>query len=327
MAQRAGGQTKGPWFNIGRRPPDLSATQFTPGRYFERHAMSFTDFVTHAWDDHATDPAAVAQRLATEGVALVNDAAHVAPLAHLMHHVFGEHLGRWAAGLAALQLLAARPACVVGSAQAQAVSRCQASLALCAGQPDTRGQMSPSDAIRVTALAAAALAEQQTPRAMQLLHDALAQADATQLPAEDAAHRALAVAGNNLACTLEEKSGRSTDEVALMILAAQTGRRFWAVAGGWLETERAEYRLAMTWLQAGDLAQARQHAQACLDIVQREAAPALERFFAREALAIVARAANAADAVDAVAQARAAFVALDEDDRGWCQSSMNRLAA
>ena len=292
--------------------------------------MSFTDFVTHAWDEHATDPAAVAQRLATEGVALVTDAAHVAPLAQLVHHVVGEHLGRWDDGLAVLQSLAARPACVVGSAPAQAVSRCQASLALCAGQPDTRGQMTPSDAIRVTALAAAALAERQTPRAMQLLRDALARSDAAKLPAEDAAHRALAVAGNNLACTLEKKSGRSADEVALMILAAQIGRRFWALAGGWLETERAEYRLAMTWLQAGDVAQARQHAQACLNIVQREAAPALEHFFACEAVAMVARAANGADAVDAVdavSQARAAFAELDEDDRGWCQPSLDRLAA
>ena len=124
--------------------------------------------------------------------------------------------------------------------------------------------------------------------------------------------------------------GASADEVALIILAAQTGRRFWGQAGGWLETERAEYRLAMTWLQAGDGAQARHHAQACLDIVQKEAAPALERFFAHEAMALVARAANGADAVDtvaAVAQARAALAELDEDDRGWCRPSLDKLAA
>lgn len=62
--------------------------------------MSFTEFVTQAWDEHATQPAAVAQRLATEGVALVNEPADVAPLAQLMHHVFGEHLARRGAGLA-----------------------------------------------------------------------------------------------------------------------------------------------------------------------------------------------------------------------------------
>ena len=289
--------------------------------------MSFTDFVTRAWDEHAAHPVAVAERLATQGVALVNEPADVAPLAQLVHHVFGEHLGRWDDGLAALQALAAHPACVAGSPQAQAVVRCQASLTLCAGGPDTRPAMSPSDAIRVSALAAAALAEQQTPRAMQLLRDALARSDDAQLPQGDAAHRALAVAGNNLACTLEEKAERSADEIALMVLAAQTGRRFWAVAGGWLETERAEYRLAMTWVQAGDLAQARQHAQACLDIVQRESAPALERFFACEALAVVARAARSADTESTVAQAHAAFTELEEGDRKWCQASLDKLSA
>jgi len=289
--------------------------------------MSFTDFVTQAWDEHATQPAAVAQRLATEGVALVHEPVDVAPLAQLMHHVFGEHLGRWDDGLAALQALTARPACAAGGPAAMAVQRCRASLALCAGHADTRPEMTASDAIRVTALAAAALAEQETPRALQLLRDALARADAARLAPDDAAHRALAVAGNNLACTLEEKAGRSADERELMILAAQTGLRFWAVAGGWLETERAEYRLAMTWLQAGDLAQAHHHAQQCLGIVQRESAPALERFFAWEALAVVARAAGSADADKTLEQARAAFAELEEDDRGWCQPSLDKLAA
>ena len=289
--------------------------------------MSFTDFATRAWDEHAAQPAAVAERLVTQGLALTNEPAHVAPLAQLMHHVFGDHLGRWDDGLAALHALAAHPACVAGGPGHEAVQRCRASLALCADQSDMRPGMSPSDAIRVTALAAAALAEQRTLRATDLLRDALARSAAAQLPVEDPAHRTLAVAGNNLACTLEEKAGRSAEDTALMILAAQTGRRFWAVAGGWLETERADYRLAMTWVQAGDLAQAQQHAQACLDTVQRESAPALERFFAWEALAVVARAAHSADAESTVAHARAAFADLDEADRGWCQASLDKLTA
>ena len=65
-------------------------------------------------------------------------------------------------------------------------------------------------------------------------------------------NRALAVAANNLASSLEERSTRSAGERELMILAAQTARHYWGRAGGWLETERAEYRLAMSWVQAGD---------------------------------------------------------------------------
>lgn len=64
------------------------------------------------------------------------------------------------------------------------------------------------------------------------------------------AFRALAVTGNNLACTLEEKNHRSLQETELMILASRTARKYWELAGGWLEISRAEYRLAMNYLQA-----------------------------------------------------------------------------
>ena len=89
--------------------------------------MNFTEFTTQAWDEHANHPAAVAQRLATEGLGLVSQPTHVAALAHLVHHVFGEHLGRWDDGLAALQALAAHPAAAADAPAAQAVQRCQAS--------------------------------------------------------------------------------------------------------------------------------------------------------------------------------------------------------
>ena len=113
-----------------------------------------------------------------------------------------------------------------------------------------------------------------------------------------------------------------------MIHAAQAARRHWAIAGTWLETERAEYRLAMTWVQAGDLAQARHHAQQCLDIVKVNDGPAIERFVAWEAIGVVERAAgSAAGHLQALAQAREAFAALDEGDRGWCRASLDKLAA
>jgi hypothetical protein len=141
-------------------------------------------------------------------------------------------------------------------------------------------------------------------------------------------HRTLAATGNNLACTLEEKAGRSTEERALMILAAQTARHHWAIAGTWLETERAEYRLANTWLQAGDLARAREHAQACLEIVAANDGAALERLFGWEALGLVERAAgNATGHSQALARAREAFAELEASDKSWCAASIDKLAA
>ena len=140
------------------------------------------------------------------------------------------------------------------------------------------------------ATASTHLAAHDTARAGRLLEEALDLAQRAGLPPADPMHRTLAITGNALACTLEERRDRSADERALMILAAKTAREHWAIAGTWLETERAEYRLANTWRQAGDAARARGHAQACLDIVAANDGAALERFFGWEALGLADRA-------------------------------------
>ena len=77
---------------------------------------------------------------------------------------------------------------------------------------------------------------------------------------------------------------------------------------------------------ADDLAQARTHAQQCLEIVATNDGAALERFFGWEALGRVERAAgNATGHAQALAQAEQAFAGLEEGDRGWCQASLDAL--
>jgi hypothetical protein len=288
--------------------------------------MDFDSFLAQAWDGHATEPAAVAERLAATGPGLVTSDAQLAALAHLVHHVWGEHLGRWSEGRALLHQLAAHPCREAEGAARGALERLQASLALCEGV-DERAAMAPPDRIRVSALAAANLAERDTARASALFGEALAEADRAGLDAADPTNRTLAVTANNLACTLEETAARTAEARALMIAAAQAARRFWALAGTWLETERAEYRLAMTWLQAGNPALARHHAQQCLAIVQANGSAPLERFFAWEAIGLTARAGgDAASHDEALEHARTAFAALDEGDQGWCRASLDKLA-
>lgn len=289
--------------------------------------MDFSTFFDKAWEDHAADSAAVARRL-DEGIALVTDEAQLNQLMTLGHHVLGEHLGRWHEGIAFVERLSALPSFAAEGASGQARRRCLSSLRLSAGDAAALDALSPSDRIRVGAMAAANLAEHDTARANRLLQGALDLAQRAGLPATDPMHRALAVAGNNLASNLEQKTERSADERALMILAAQTARHHWAIAGTWLETERAEYRLANTWLAAGDLARAREHAQACLDIIEANDGAALERLFGWEALGLVERAAhNAAGHEKALARAREAFAALDEADKSWCAETLDKLAA
>lgn len=289
--------------------------------------MDFDTFIGQGWDEHVKDPAGVAARLHSEGIALLTDAAQIVPLAHMAHHVMGEHLGQWQMGLRFQEQLAALPLCPPGGAAAQALRRFMASLQLASGAADEDATLSASDRIRVTAMAAASLCDHDTARAKQLFQDALVRADTAALPDSDPVNRALAISGNNLASTLEEKPQRSAEARALMILAAQTARHYWAIAGGWLETERAEYRLAMTWVQASDSAQALVHAQNCLAIVQANDAPPLERFFAWEAKGVAARAAgDLSGHQQALAQVREACAALTEADRGWCQASLDKLA-
>lgn len=291
--------------------------------------MDFSTFHTQAWDDHAAVAREVAQRL-SQGAPLVTTESQLAQLANLAHHVHGAHLGEWRAGTAFIEGLMALPLFQPEGASGQSLRRYLASLALSAGDDGAAGlgTMSPSDRIQVGAMAATNLAEHDAARSMALLQSALDQAARAGLDAADPMHRALAIAGNNLACTLEVKPERSSEERALMILAAQTARHHWAIAGTWLETERAEYRLAMTWLQAGDLAQARAHAQNCLEIVTANDGAALERLFGWEALGRVERAAgHAAGHARALAQARSAFAALEPSDQAWCGESVERLAA
>ena len=288
--------------------------------------MDFNTFVGKAWDEHATDSQAVAQRL-SEGMPLVTTEPELTRLMDLAHHVHGQHLGTWRAGTVFIERLATLPPVAPEGASGQALRRCVASLAVCERADAELGALAPSDRIRVAAMAATNLAEHDSARAMQLLQQALGQAEAAGLAAADPMHRALAIAGNSIAVTLEEKTGRSADERGLMIFAAQTARYHWAIAGTWLETERAEYRLAITWLQAGDLAQARTHAQNCLEIVAANEGAALERLFGWEALGRIERAAgNAAAHAQALANARTAFAELAAADQAWCAVSIDRLA-
>ena len=291
--------------------------------------MDFDTFADKAWDDHAIDSQAVAHRLG-EGLALVTTEAELMRLMALAHHVHGQHNGTWRAGTAFIERLVALPPFAPEGASGQALHRCVASLAVCEGVDANAelGALTASDRIRVAAMAATNLSEHDTARAATLLQQALAQAEAAGLAAADPMHRALAVAGNSIAATLEEKTVRSADERTLMILAAQTARYHWAIAGTWLETERAEYRLAITWLQAGDLAQARTHAQNCLEIVAANDGAALERLFGWEALGRVERAAgNAAGHAQALLNARTAFAELAAADQAWCAVSIEQLAA
>ena len=285
-------------------------------------------WIDQAWNRHADDPDGVLAELPGPGVAEAADDAAVEQLLRLAHHVAGAHQGSPEALAAGRQMLARLAALPAADPSARAAARLyDHALALTAGEPPA-ADLASVEAVRVAALAAANLAERETTRAAALLDQAVQAAQAAALPDADPAVRALAVAGNNIAATLEEQASPDPATQQLMLQAAQVGLEFWRRAGTWLEEERAHYRLALCQARAGDVAAARGHAQACLRIVAGHGEPPLERFFGLEALARAERLAGDTPALaHAVAAAGEAWTLIDPADQGWCRPTLEALRA
>lgn len=286
-------------------------------------------FVEQGWADHADAPAAVAARLEL-GFELLRSDADVSLLARLAEHVYGAHLGQWTPGLEFLTRLAAHArgrGCLPPGSPAEAdLARHEATLALCRGDTDPRAGRPTSDRIRISALAASSLSLFDAERAQGLLAQALQEAADSGLPDSDPMNRTLAVCGNSIAAGLEELPERTTAQRALMITGAETARCYWERAGTWLQVERAEYRLAHTYLKAGDLQQARWHATTCLQIVQANGSPPLEVYYAWEPFALIDRARGDHAAAQAALQAmRAEFPRLTADEQPWCAESLQKV--
>lgn len=277
------------------------------------------------WADHADRPEDVAARLA-DGIGGVASVAEVRPFAGLATHVFGEHLGRWQEGVTLLRALRALPVAATDGDAAAAIERSIAVLRYAEGDASVLEPFASADRASVLASASAALVGQrQTQRGIAAFRAALAIAGGG-LPAGSPAVRALAVAGNNLASTLEDKHDRDAVETTAMVEAARVGLRFWQRAGTWLEEERAEYRLARCLLAAGELREAVASAARCLEICEANAADAFERFFAHAVLARTQRAAGDAAASEAARRAaHAAYDALDPSDRSACEVDLRAL--
>ncbi|MEK7355718.1 MAG: hypothetical protein AAB250_04685 [Bdellovibrionota bacterium] len=287
--------------------------------------MTFDEFLKQAWTDHATDAVAVATRL-NDGLQLVSAGEQIPQMASLVTHVLGEHLGRWDDAVGTLKRLRGVRSFETGSEAEKSIARSIASMEVAAGQRESLDELSTSDQIRVLAVAASALSSQKRTDEARLSFSRAIELAQSGLAKEDPANRALAVTGNILACELEEKPTRSKSETELMILAAQTGRKFWEIAGTWVQIERAEYRLSQSYLKAGDLIRALKHAQLVLEISTANDLPALEFFFGYEALALVETArANPIGFKTAADQMRIQFELLNDDDKKWCKASLEKL--
>ena len=288
--------------------------------------MEFEEFIRTAWAEHADQPDDVAERLALS-LDRVEFAAHVAPFAGIVTHVFGEHLARFEDGVELLESMRRLPACNGQPEALGILSRSVAALRYASGEERALDVLAPQDRMSVLANASGAiLGRLEFGRAIAAYDEALHLA--CKYRPEARAQRSLAVAGNNLASNLEEKADRSASETAGMLRAAEGALKYWALAGTWLETERAEYRLTRSLLQAGQAAAAVEHARQCIAICVANDAPPFECFFGEAVLAIAQRSAgDHAGFATSRERALALFAQVPDDEQQWCAPELKELHA
>ncbi len=283
--------------------------------------MNFLDYLNKAWNDHAHDAKAVAANF-KDNFSLITSEGDALAMGNLIVHVCGEHLGDWDRGLALINELKFN-----SNIQDQSgLNRFNAILELGKNPAHSVLGFPKSDQIRIFAVTASALAALgDLSRASDYLEQAEILAE-EGLTKEDPANRSLAITGNSLASALEEKNERSKAEVELMVMAAQMARKYWEIAGGWIEVERAEYRLASTYLKANQKERALMHAKKCLEIIEANGNEPLEVFFGNEILAMIYHAEeNRTGYMEALTGMEIAFGRLSEADRSWCAETLEKV--
>lgn len=282
--------------------------------------MIFTDFLNQCWKDHATKTEIVAAGI-SDGIGLISEENHINQLANLIIHLFGEHLGRFDEGIELLEKL--EQSSLVTMVSTAVLNCAKVTLAYSAGMVTDWSGFTLTEKVRIYCGAAGINnARNEIGQAEKDFRSALNVA--TELSETDPANRLLAICGNNLACTLEEKTSLSADEEVLMLLAAHAGRKYWQIAGTWLEVERAEYRLAQSYLKARDLINSIKHANLCLTICETNNAGALEFFFAYESIALVEHKMRQST-LRSLPQMQKYFAELSQSDKEWCSQTLTKI--
>ena len=206
--------------------------------------MGDTTFLDAARADHTDEAGGVAARL-EGGLAHIATADDVAPYAALVVHVFGEHLGEWDRGAKLLARIGALAQASETEPSRGSLRRGLAALRYAAGDTTAIEGLDAADSAQVMCVICTThVARHDTAAAIEALHRALENAQRVPLPDKHTAIRSLAVAGNNLSAELEEKPLLTDAERAAMILAAETGLKYWKLAGTQQNQDIAQQQLA-----------------------------------------------------------------------------------
>jgi tetratricopeptide (TPR) repeat protein len=284
--------------------------------------MSFQNYLTDAWAKHPEESENIFNDFENH-FKLLTTPEEVTSLAHLITHVSGDHLGKWKGGIELLNKIKKIPI----DKDELSLNRYIATLSLASNPDYSLEGFSLSDQVRILGMTASAIGSQnEVARACDIIEKANDIAK-VYLSKNDPANRSLAIAGNNLACTLLDKEKLDHNEINLMIQSAFVGRKFWELAGTWKEVERAEYRLAKVFLKANVLDKAFEHSEKCLAIISDNGNDPLEEFFGFEALALIEKARrNELGFSEAIEKMKESFEKISSDDQTWCKKTLEKLA-
>ncbi len=292
----------------------------------------FSEFLSKAWSDHGNHPEQTAQSLPT-GLELCKSPDDVISLVNLTAHLYTEHHPKFIEGERHLREFA-KNSFAKGTPAEFAVARTIAAFRMCEGtlDPETdRMGLTPGDLARALGFAASALSVRDSVRAEKFLKLALSLVASLELTATDGIARGMAIAGNNASASvlelseLPEQCEPTEQQRSFMLLAAETARKYWEIAGTWLETERAEHHLANCYLRAGKVEEAREHAKLCLSISESNGALPLEMFFALEGLGKIEKVTLGKVTVPTLERATEWFDKIAEADKTWAQASFDKL--
>lgn len=286
--------------------------------------MNFDTFLNQAWSDHAAKPNEVAQQFASV-LTLVSSEQELSDSLQLITHVMGTHLKEWNDGILILKNLKFHLHFKAGSELESTIDRNIAVFQVAQKMISPLEEFHYVDQVKILTSAAAAIADSDASFAHELFNKAIAMNQS--LEKLNPTNRSLAIAGNGIASGLEDKSNRTPQEIELMVLGALTARKYWELAGTWLEVSRAEYRLAKTYLQALEQTKSLWHAQTCLKICLENKAGTLDMFYAYEALALTEKSINnEAEFKKALGLARLSFDQLNESDKSWCKADLDKIS-
>ena len=203
-------------------------------------AESFDDFINKCWDNHDKNTLNVCEDL-KNSLNLIDSPDKIPRYVQILLHAYTGHLGNWTSArelLHKIQNLSIFTSSLESHAsQCLSVYRALAVVAYATEDKinfDRYLDLSTEECsdVRVYAMAANELtALGNIGKATEAFELALSRTP-SNVSKDDPVARSLAISGNNLACELEEKVSRNEEEVALMITAATTARKFWEIAGG-----------------------------------------------------------------------------------------------